>query len=155
VQVKVPFRRLDAHVAEQELDLFKLPAFTNTRDNLRAEGTLRNSLGLVDCAKDGASIDLGGIQPNIYCRFDPAGNGTVRTWPPLPTRSAMTQCSSRCCNVSTARAAASALLRPATQENGNHGVFTLAPETTVIKGRREVACLVQRLANCRSGPNVP
>jgi hypothetical protein len=24
------------------------------------------------------------------------GMGTVRTWPPLPTRSAMTQCSSRC-----------------------------------------------------------
>ena len=25
------------------------------------------------------------------------GNGTVRTWPPLPTRSTMAQCSSRRC----------------------------------------------------------
>jgi len=46
----------------------------------------------------------------------------------------MTQWSSRCCNVSTARAAPSALLRPQTQQNGNDGVVTLAPETTVIKG---------------------
>jgi hypothetical protein len=98
---EVPLRRLDAHVAEQELNLFKLPArfVTQTRacasqivrsnilqttfrtpglhhppDNLRAECTLPNSLGLVDCAKDGASIDLGGMQPIIYRRLDPHGN---------------------------------------------------------------------------------
>jgi hypothetical protein len=85
---KVPFRRLDAHVAEQELDLFKLPSgfvtqtcaratkivrshilqatfrargSHHTPDNLRAECTLPNSLGLVDCAKDGAAIDGGGM----------------------------------------------------------------------------------------------
>jgi hypothetical protein len=98
---KVPFRRLDAHVAEQELDLFELPAgfVTQTRAcatkivrshildttfrtpglhhtpyNLRAECTSPNSLGLVDCAKDWARIDFGGIQPIIYGSLDPVGN---------------------------------------------------------------------------------
>jgi len=35
--------------------------------------------------------------------FTHVGIGTVRTCPPLPTRSAMIQCSSRCCNDSTVR----------------------------------------------------
>jgi hypothetical protein len=56
---------------------FRTPGLHHTPDNLRAECTLPNSLGLVDCAKDGASIDLGGIQPIIYRRFDPAINGRV------------------------------------------------------------------------------
>jgi hypothetical protein len=158
---KVPFRRLDAHVAEQELDLFKLPAgfVTQTRacatkivrshilqttfrtpglhhtpDNLRAECTLPNSLGLVDCAKDGVSIDLGGIQPIIYCRFDPAGNwhgphvaalaDQISDDPMLFPLLQRLHRQGRCLRSPEA----------ATQENGNHGVVTLAPETTVIKG---------------------
>jgi len=44
--------------------------------------------------------------------FTQIGMGTVRTWPPLPTRSAITQCSSRCWIDSTRRPNNSARRRP-------------------------------------------
>ena len=113
---------------------FRTPGLHHTPDNLRAECTLPVSLGLVDCAKDGANIDLGVIQPIIYCRFDPAGNwhgphvaaladqinDDTMLFPLLQRLHRQGRC----------------LRSPeaATQENGNHGVVTLAPETTVIKG---------------------
>jgi len=58
-----------------------------------------------------ALIPAAVIQTSIPA-FTQSGIGMVRMWPPLPTRSAMTQCSSLCCMSSTRSAVNSARRRP-------------------------------------------
>jgi len=96
---EVSFGRLDAHMAKQELNLFKFPTrfmtetracaakvvrchilqttfrasgFHDTPDHLRTKSAFGNPLGLVDRPEDGAGSDSRGSQPSIDGRFDPS-----------------------------------------------------------------------------------
>ena len=77
------------------------------------------------------------------------GTGTVRTWPPLPTRSAKTQCSSRCCRSGTQSAATSArrIRNPIEQLPWRNLVF---PGGCGGRIRQAPASLVRRLADCQA-----
>jgi hypothetical protein len=106
---KVSLRRLNAHMAEQELNLLELPAGLvtqtracaphvvgshiveaafrtssshNTPDDFWTESRLSNPLGLVDGPKDRPIGDTGGDQPAVHCRFDPCWH---RYCPYMPT----------------------------------------------------------------------
>jgi hypothetical protein len=95
---KVSLCRLNAYVAQQELDLFKFPArfmtetgacathvmgshifkaafrtssFHNTPDDLGTGGGFSNPLRLVDGPKYRAGGDVGGDQPAVHCALDP------------------------------------------------------------------------------------
>ena len=99
---QVAFRRLNAHVAQQELNLLRLPAslmteagasasqivrgnisqaaFRTSRlhyapDHLRTEAALTNSLGLIDGPKYRPIGEAGGRQPPVHCAFYPCRNG--------------------------------------------------------------------------------
>ena len=67
---------------------------------------------LVDRAEHRASVIAAAAVQASTAAFTHAGIGTVRMWPALPTRSAMTQCSSRCWIVSTRSARSSARRKP-------------------------------------------
>ena len=49
----------------------------------------------VDPAEQFSSINFSCSEPSSSSVLTQSGTGTVRTWPPLPTRSTMAQCSSR------------------------------------------------------------
>ena len=63
---------------------------------LPARQTHRNTLP--------AEIPAAATQRSMVA-FTHSGTGTVRMWPPLPTRSTMAQCSSRCCKWVKSRSA--------------------------------------------------
>lgn len=136
---QVAFRRLYGNVSQQKLNLLQFPAslmtqtgacpseivgrerrngtvlcllLYDTPNDLGAEAGAPNPASLVDRTKERAGCNPGGpIQASIPA-FTQSGTGIVRMWPPLPTRSAMTQCSSLCCMSSTRNAVSSALRSP-------------------------------------------
>ena len=81
-------------------------------DDFWAESVFSNPLGFVGGPKYRTCGDASNAQPGVECGFTQVGNGTVRTWPPLPTISAITHCSSRCWRLWNANPATSALRRP-------------------------------------------
>ena len=78
--------RLNRNVPEEELDLVKFAVIPlpQTWPNLVMA---RNTV---------PSVMLAAAVHASIASLTHAGMGTVRTCPPMPTRSAMTQCSSRC-----------------------------------------------------------
>lgn len=64
-------------------------------EHLRRHAVALYAPGLVDSAEDRTVRDVESICLGIDRIFDPACGGTVRTWQPFPTRSAITQCSSQ------------------------------------------------------------
>ena len=76
--------------------------------------------------------------------FTQPGTGTVRTWPPLPIMSAITQCSSRCWRLSTPNPATSALLRPHPRRTATHRVVPSAAQTTLVEDGKEALALCSR-----------
>ena len=77
---------------------------------------------LVDRSKDRPAGDSDRRRPRIRAVFTHIGIGTVRTWPPLPIRSATTQCSSRCWIDSTRSANSSPAAKSAPNQHGEHRV---------------------------------
>ncbi len=57
-------------------------------------------------------MELSCTKPLIQGRLSHSGTGTVRMCPPLPTRSTMAQCSSRCCKCANSKSANSRLRSP-------------------------------------------
>jgi len=126
-------------VPEQELDLLQFAATLVTQTGARATEVMRCDIskvagraGLLHNAPDDLGTETArAIRPALLIAreiwplviFASAiqvcsaaaiqyGTGTVLTWPPLPTRSAKTQWSSRCCKSWTLSAATSARRNP-------------------------------------------
>jgi len=106
---KVLFRRLYAHMAEQKLDLFKLPARDvtepstraakivrcqpcdscfgctlphHTQDDLLGDPCIPDSPTLIHTAKDWPTGYTGGLHPYVQGRFDPVRHGN---WSDMPS----------------------------------------------------------------------
>jgi hypothetical protein len=137
---QVAFRRLHRNVPQRELNLLQFPtglmAKTGASPALRSWGARAGisqsfafcftipqmTLGLkpvpqtlpallIERRRVPAVIPEAAVQASIPA-FTQSGTGMVRMWPPLPTRSAMTQCSSLCCMSSTRNAVNSAQRSP-------------------------------------------
>ena len=67
------------------------------------------------------------------------GNGTVRMCPPLPTRSTIAQCSSRCCRCLKSRSANSRLRRPQPSRTARIARSRL-PLSVLASGARQSLC---------------
>ena len=80
-------------------------------DILRDSLTPRRPMS-ANSAEDSARGHLRRLSPSVDCILDPGGTGTVRTLPPLPTRSTMAPCPCLICRSSTVRADSSALHNP-------------------------------------------
>jgi hypothetical protein len=120
---EVAFCRLNRDVAEQELDLIQFAAREMTETahvRLRSWGASLSMQARAAAARTTSHSTFGDmpspqIRPALLiarntapcvmaaatvhastCLFTHVGMGTVRTCPPLPTRSTITQCSSRC-----------------------------------------------------------
>jgi hypothetical protein len=78
-----------------------------------------------------------------------SGTGTVRTWPPLPTRSTMAQCSSRCWRWSNLNATASCRLKSHASSNASNArsrfPFLVVDDRVLAKDLGPAL----RSANCR------
>jgi len=100
-------------VRRKRLDLTS-PRFLlhDTPNYLGAESVTPNPASFVDRTTERAGCNSGGRLQTSIPAFTQSGTGMVRMWPPLPTRSAMTQCSSLCCMSSTRNAVNSARRRP-------------------------------------------
>src|SRR5216684_3783315 len=68
----------------------------NVANRLHRHAISPSPSNFVDRAEQLSSINCGCGDPIVQFGSYPIWNGTVRTWPPLPTRSTMAQCSSRC-----------------------------------------------------------
>ena len=135
----VPLRRLHRDMPKKELNLLQLTAglmtktgtsptkvvwrerlditslrflLHDTPNDFGAESVTPNPASLVDRTTERAGCNSGGRLQTSIPAFTQSGTGMVRMWPPLPTRSAMTQCSSLCCMSSTRSAVNSARRRP-------------------------------------------
>ena len=64
--------------------------------------------------------------------FTQSGTGTVRMWPPLPTRSTIAQCSSRCCKCLKSRSANSRRRSPHPSKTARIARFPLSFEGVCI-----------------------
>jgi hypothetical protein len=83
-----------------------------TRQTNPDKSTLQWCSMTAHCSEDPARCDFGGRRPAIHAAFTQAGIGTVRTWPPLPTKSMMAQCPCLICKSSTSRPDNSARRNP-------------------------------------------
>ena len=119
---KVPLSCLYRNVPEQKLNLIQFAAgkmaqscacpseimwreFVNARlarsifhdfpQNLRRHAVSPDWTSFVDRSEHAAFFNLSCLSPCINGLFTQSGIGTVRMCPPLPTKSAITQCSSR------------------------------------------------------------
>jgi len=136
---QVTLRRLDRNMAKQELDLLqfatslvaqpsagspKIVGVTAERKQFDAACLIMDQItfgvkpspqtrpALLIDRNNAPEVTHAGIAQWSIAALTQSGTGTVRMCPPLPLRSAITQCSSRSCRSSILNAAASAGRRP-------------------------------------------
>jgi len=114
----------------------------HTPDDLWAEATFSNSLGLVDGPKDRPGSDASGGQPTVHRRFDPARDWYGPHMAALadqvgdyPMLFALLQ---------TFRGEASGLRSPrsTSEEDREHGIVTLSAQAALVDHRQELLALI-------------
>lgn len=157
---EITFCRLDAHITEQELDLRQLTTGLMTQrrtgpsqvvkrhflksthrghrlyqapDHLGLKPFAAILLDLLITLKTGPA-DIPAATSNLSTPvLTQDGSGTVLTWPPLPMRSAIIQCSCRCCRRSpTMSPAQFCPPEPAPKQGGDHGVVAFTADTANV-----------------------
>jgi hypothetical protein len=127
---------------------FADPALTTSQITFGLNPLVPILSALLIARKIGPVVILAAVNQRSTAILTQVGTGTVRTWPPLPTRSAMTQCSSRCWRSST--------VSPLPPPSGGHNqaeprslrnhVCRVDPHRRTPQG---VASLDRRLTNSR------